>query len=71
MTGVVNGGIILGSLAIYHEDPSRISEKLLPRAIHNARKYCAKAVYEDGTWSETPDYWYVTAIVVWPTTSDG
>jgi hypothetical protein len=57
-TGVVNGGIIIASLATYHDDPTGISEELLEMATANARNNCAHAVNKDGTWSETPDYWY-------------
>ncbi|KAI0123629.1 hypothetical protein BJ170DRAFT_712668 [Xylariales sp. AK1849] len=55
---VTNGGIIIASLAIYHEDPTSIAESLLPRALRNARDNCAQAVQTDGTWTETPDYWF-------------
>jgi hypothetical protein len=55
---VTNGGIIAGSLAIYYEDPTGIAAELLPLAIANAQKNCAQAVLPDGSWSETPDYWY-------------
>ncbi|KAH6645527.1 chondroitin AC/alginate lyase [Truncatella angustata] len=55
---VTNSGIIIAALAIYHEDPTGIAKSLLPRAINNARENCAQAVQTDGTWKETPDYWY-------------
>ncbi len=55
--GVTNGGIIIGALAVYHEDPTGISRDILPKVIRNTAKYCARAVESDGTWSETPDYW--------------
>ncbi|KAF2998698.1 hypothetical protein E8E14_004610 [Neopestalotiopsis sp. 37M] len=55
---VTNGGVIIAALAIYHEDPIGIAQSLLPRAMDNARDYCAQAVQTDGTWKETPDYWY-------------
>lgn len=57
-TGVTNAGMIIGSLAVYHEDPTGIAAKLLPLAVAGARKYCGRAVESDGTWPETPDYWY-------------
>jgi hypothetical protein len=57
---VTNGGIIIGSLAIYHDDPTGVAHKLLPRAIENARTYCSQAVESDGTWKESPDYWSAT-----------
>ncbi|CRG86076.1 hypothetical protein PISL3812_03079 [Talaromyces islandicus] len=55
---VTNAGIITGALAIYNEDPTGIAAKLLELAIPNAQQHCAQAVHSDGTWTETPDYWY-------------
>ncbi|KAK0702152.1 hypothetical protein B0H67DRAFT_676190 [Lasiosphaeris hirsuta] len=55
--GVTNGAMIIGALAVYHEDPTNSSRHLLPRAIQNAVENCAQSVESDGTWSETPDYW--------------
>ncbi|KAK2056644.1 hypothetical protein LY76DRAFT_517984 [Colletotrichum caudatum] len=55
---VTNGGMIIGALAVYHKDPTGVARQLLPLAINNARQYCAQAVESDGTWAETPDYWY-------------
>lgn len=54
---VTNGGMIVGALAIFHEDPTGTAEKILNQAIKNARDHCAQAVETDGTWAETPDYW--------------
>lgn len=50
--------MIIGSLAIYNEDPTGISSKLLALSVPNAEQNCAWAVQSDGTWTETPDYWY-------------
>ncbi|KAH7382530.1 chondroitin AC/alginate lyase [Phaeosphaeria sp. MPI-PUGE-AT-0046c] len=55
---VTNAGMIIGSLAIYHEDRTKLSRKLLSKSVKNVYDYCMRAVYSDGTWSETPDYWY-------------
>lgn len=55
--GVTNGAMIIGSLAVYHEDPTNVSRQLLPQAIMNAANFCAQSVESDGTWTETPDYW--------------
>jgi hypothetical protein len=63
LSGVTNAGMIVGSLAIYHDDPTGTSQKLLPQSIQNARNYCVRGVYDDGTWSETPDYWQVLGSV--------
>jgi len=49
--------MIIGALAIFHEDPTGTARELLPLAISNARQYCAQSVESDGTWAETPDYW--------------
>jgi hypothetical protein len=49
--------MVIGSLAVYHEDPTNVSGQLLPQAIGNAAKFCAQSVESDGTWVETPDYW--------------
>lgn len=54
---VTNGGIIIGALAIYHEDPTGTAARILGQAILNARQHCAQATHSDGTWAETPDYW--------------
>lgn len=58
VVGVTNGAMIIGALAVYHEDPTNISRELLPLAIDNALNHCAQSVESDGTWTETPDYWY-------------
>jgi len=50
--------MIVGALAIFHDDPTRTAEKILHQAVENARDYCAQAVETDGTWAETPDYWW-------------
>ena len=56
--GVSNGGLILGALAVYNEDPTGKAAKLLPQAVAGALQYCARATSTDGSWLETPDYWY-------------
>lgn len=55
---VTNGGMIVAALAIFHEDPTALANRILSIAVPNARENCARAVRPDGTWSETPDYWY-------------
>ena len=55
---VTNGGMIIGALAIYHDDPTGVTKFLLPLAIANAVQHCAQSLSSDGTWTETPDYWY-------------
>jgi len=53
---VTNGGMAIGALAVYHDDPSGIAKALLPLAVENAVKFYTKSVKSDGTWTKTPDY---------------
>ncbi|KAF7784641.1 CAZyme family PL35 [Agaricus bisporus var. burnettii] len=55
---VSNGGLILGSLAILGDDDTGTAEAILSHAIDNAKQNCAFGVTSDGTWKETPNYWY-------------
>ncbi|KAK5193551.1 hypothetical protein LTR92_006922 [Exophiala xenobiotica] len=55
---VSNAGLMLGALAIYNEDPTGTAAQILPDTIANSQEYCAHAISSDGTWLETPDYWY-------------
>ncbi|KAJ1308261.1 hypothetical protein OPQ81_003976 [Rhizoctonia solani] len=55
---VCNGGLTLGALAILGDDPTGIAQTMLGLTIPNAQKNCALAPSSDGTWSETPNYWY-------------
>ena len=55
---VCNGGLTLGALAIIGDDTTGIAEKLLGYTIPDAKKNCALAPSDDGTWSETANYWY-------------
>lgn len=55
---VCNDGLTMGSLAILGDDTSGNAEKLLGATVDNALKNCAQAVSTDGTWAETPNYWY-------------
>ncbi|EIW86869.1 hypothetical protein CONPUDRAFT_161502 [Coniophora puteana RWD-64-598 SS2] len=55
---VCNDGLTLGSLAILNDDPTGVAEQLLAQTIPNALANCVQATSSDGTWSETPDYWY-------------
>jgi Heparinase II/III-like protein len=55
---VCNNGLIMGSLALLGDDTSGISESLLGLTIPNALQNCIQAVTSDGTWTETPNYWY-------------
>ncbi|KAF8640814.1 hypothetical protein AX17_000463 [Amanita inopinata Kibby_2008] len=55
---VCNGGLTLGSLAILGDDTTGIAQQLLGLTVDNAKANCAYGVFDDGTWSETANYWY-------------
>ncbi|KAH9942931.1 chondroitin AC/alginate lyase [Amylocystis lapponica] len=55
---VCNGGLTLGALAILGDDTTGTAEQALSLTIPNALQNCVEAVSSDGTWSETPNYWY-------------
>ncbi|CAD6884356.1 unnamed protein product [Tilletia controversa] len=55
---VCNSGMILGALAILGDDTSGIANQILTNAVPNMKIGCMTGAYEDGTWSETANYWY-------------
>ncbi|PCH33933.1 hypothetical protein WOLCODRAFT_135402 [Wolfiporia cocos MD-104 SS10] len=55
---VCNGGLTMGALAIMGDDDTGLAEQVLQLTIPNAMLNCAQAVSSDGTWQETPNYWY-------------
>lgn len=55
---VCNGGLTLGALAILGDDNSGIAPQILGLTVPNAVQNCAAAATSDGTWTETPNYWY-------------
>ena len=58
---VCNSGLILGALAISGDDgddPANTASGVLSRAITNIQSNCFNGPYNDGTWAETPNYWY-------------
>ncbi|CCM03112.1 uncharacterized protein FIBRA_05233 [Fibroporia radiculosa] len=55
---VCNSGLTMGALAILDDDPTGTAAQLLGYTIPNAILNCAEAVSSDGTWQETPNYWY-------------
>lgn len=55
---VCNGGLTLASLAILGEDTTTVSRELLALTVDNAKANCARAVTDDGSWLESPNYWY-------------
>lgn len=59
---VCNSGLLLGALALGDEDPTNtVANALIPEIITNMQNNCMTAVYPDGTWSETANYWYFGA----------
>ena len=55
---VCNGGLTLASLAILGDDTTGTASQLLGFTVNNAKQNCAYAVVDDGTWTETANYWY-------------
>ncbi|PWN27061.1 hypothetical protein BDZ90DRAFT_232623 [Jaminaea rosea] len=55
---VCNSGLLLGALAIWTEDPTGTAAKIVQNAVPNMQSNCMQGAYEDGTWSETANYWY-------------
>ncbi|CAK5267623.1 unnamed protein product [Mycena citricolor] len=55
---VCNNGLTMAALAILGDDTTGHAEQLLGLTVNNAKAHCAFAVANDGTWSETNDYWY-------------
>jgi hypothetical protein len=48
----------MASLAILGDDTSGTAQQLLAQTVPNAKSVCALAVSNDGSWSETANYWY-------------
>ncbi|EJD54513.1 hypothetical protein AURDEDRAFT_110122 [Auricularia subglabra TFB-10046 SS5] len=55
---VSNAGMTMGALAILNDDQSGIASQILDNSIANAKKNCVLGPSSDGTWTETPNYWY-------------
>lgn len=55
---VCNGGLTLGALAILGDDTTGVAEVILRNSIDNAKGRCTGAVVSDGSWIESPHYWY-------------
>jgi hypothetical protein len=55
---VCNGGLTMASLAILGDDTSGTAEQILGKTVDNAKQNCALGPSNDGTWSETANYWY-------------
>lgn len=58
---VCNSGMLLGALAVKgddHDDPAHTADNVYGSALDNIKKNCFEGPYKDGTWAETPNYWY-------------
>lgn len=58
---VSNSGLLLGALAISGDDgddPDKTGSQVLDLALANITGNCFQGPYSDGTWAETPNYWY-------------
>ncbi|KXN83865.1 hypothetical protein AN958_00945 [Leucoagaricus sp. SymC.cos] len=55
---VCNNGLTMGALAILGDDTTGIASQILGFTIDNAKANCAMAVTDDGSWTETANYWY-------------
>jgi len=55
---VCNSGLTFGALAILGDDTSGLAEKVLQTTVANAKTACVNAPTSDGTWAESPNYWY-------------
>ncbi|KAH7104948.1 chondroitin AC/alginate lyase [Auriculariales sp. MPI-PUGE-AT-0066] len=55
---VCNAGLTLGALAVLGDDTSGLAEQVLAKTIPNANENCVLGPSTDGTWQETPNYWY-------------
>lgn len=57
---VCNSGLLLGALALGSDDDptNSIAVSTINDVVTNMHDNCMTAVYPDGTWSETANYWY-------------
>jgi hypothetical protein len=55
---VSNNGLVMGALAILEDDPTGWATQILGLTVPNLAQNCAFGPSSDGTWSETPNYWY-------------
>ncbi|SNX84108.1 uncharacterized protein MEPE_02816 [Melanopsichium pennsylvanicum] len=58
---VCNGGLLTGALAIRGDGDSNqtsIADSIINSALTNMKANCMRGVYDDGTWTETANYWY-------------
>ncbi|SPO20401.1 uncharacterized protein UTRI_00798_B [Ustilago trichophora] len=58
---VCNGGMLTGALAIRGDgdaNQTAIADSIINSALDNIKNNCMRGAYNDGTWTETPNYWY-------------
>ncbi|WVF70621.1 hypothetical protein IAT40_005413 [Kwoniella sp. CBS 6097] len=55
---VINGGLTQAAIAIMGRDPTGIAQQTLDLAVPDAFNNCFQGALSDGTWAETPNYWY-------------
>lgn len=55
---VCNAGLTVAALAILGDDTTGTAQRVLGLTIDNAKQGCAQAPTDDGSWAETPNYWY-------------
>jgi len=55
---VCNSGLTMGALAILGDDPTGMAAQMINYTLPNALAGCATAPRSDGSWTETPNYWY-------------
>ena len=55
---VCNSGLTMAALAILGDDTTGIASQLLGYTVNNAKQNCANGTVDDGTWTETANYWY-------------
>lgn len=60
---VCNGGLLTGALAIRgdpdaSQNQTATADSIINSALTNMKANCMTGVYDDGTWTETPNYWY-------------
>lgn len=58
---VCNGGMLTGALAIRGDgdaNATATADSIINSALNNMKANCMRGVYDDGTWTETANYWY-------------
>lgn len=58
--------MVLGALAILDDDQTGVAAEILGKAIPDAQANCALGPSQDGSWTETPNYWSVVRVCYSP-----